>query len=67
MGKENFERHRQPWRSDEARPACQRFWFAVYAPASLAYRLAVVLSIALVVGSSYFFIGVALLSVQPRC
>lgn len=38
----------------------ESFWFAVYAPASLIYRLTVVFSIALVVGSSYFFIGVAL-------
>ncbi len=37
-------------------------WFAIYAPASLAYRLTVVFSIALVVGSSYFFIGVALVA-----
>lgn len=38
----------------------ESFWFAVYAPASLLYRLTVVFSIALVVGSSYFFVGVAL-------
>lgn len=38
----------------------EALWFALYAPASLAYRLTVVASIALVVGTQYFFIGVLL-------
>ncbi len=40
----------------------EALWFALYAPASLAYRLTVVASIALVVGSQYFFFGVLLVA-----
>ncbi|HYZ34544.1 MAG TPA: hypothetical protein VE684_19945 [Crenalkalicoccus sp.] len=36
-------------------------WFALYAPASLAYRLTVLAAIAAVVGTKYFVVGVALI------
>lgn len=39
----------------------EAFWFALYAPASLAYRLAVLAAIAAVVGTKYFVIGVMLM------
>ncbi len=35
-------------------------WFLIYAPLAFVYRIIVVISIALFIGSSYFFIGVAL-------
>jgi putative peptide zinc metalloprotease protein len=38
----------------------ERFWFALYAPASLAYRLFTLFSIALFVSSKYFAVGIAL-------
>lgn len=38
----------------------EAFWFFLYAPLALVYRLAIVVSIALFIGSRYFFIGVAL-------
>ncbi len=48
----------------DARDPCmakgERFWFAVYAPASLAYRLFTLFGIAVFVAGKYFFIGVAL-------
>ena len=37
----------------------ERFWFLLYAPASLAYRIFVVVGIVLFVGPRYFFVGVA--------
>ncbi len=39
----------------------EAFWFAVYAPTSLVYRLVVLGSIAALVGTQYFIIGVLLI------
>ncbi len=38
----------------------EAIWFFAYAPVALVYRLAIVVSIAMFIGSRYFFIGVAL-------
>jgi putative peptide zinc metalloprotease protein len=38
----------------------ERFWFAVYAPASFTYRMFTLLGVALFISSKYFVIGVAL-------
>ena len=38
----------------------ERFWFAVYAPASFIYRMTVMFAIALFIASKYFFVGVGL-------
>jgi putative peptide zinc metalloprotease protein len=43
-----------------ASTAEERFWFSLYAPASLAYRIFVVVGIVLFVGPRYFFVGVAM-------
>jgi putative peptide zinc metalloprotease protein len=37
----------------------EQFWFLLYAPASLAYRIFVVIGIVLFIGPRYFFLGVA--------
>jgi putative peptide zinc metalloprotease protein len=48
----------------DARDPCmakgERFWFALYAPASFVYRLFTLFGIAVFVAGRYFFIGVAL-------
>lgn len=49
--------------SDLAGPVTARgeaAWFFFYAPASLAYRLTVIATIALFIGNQYFFVGVVL-------
>jgi putative peptide zinc metalloprotease protein len=45
---------------DPALAPGERFWFALYAPASFIYRMITLFGIALFVAGKYFFIGVAL-------
>src|SRR5581483_930525 len=45
---------------DPAMARGERFWFAIYAPASLVYRLSTLFSIALFVSAKYFVVGIVL-------
>ncbi len=58
-----FVQRRLFGQAEAVSPRCsprERPWLLLYGPASLAYRLTVVTTIALVVGAKYFFFGVAL-------
>ena len=45
---------------DPAMAAGERFWFALYAPASFIYRMFTLFGIALFISSKYFAVGIAL-------